>query len=332
MSEGSDYSAGAWEGHSFQAAEQAYNQRQHDPTAGRGSRSQSQGTSTASSNVPKSITTHTTHPLLIQLDVTGSMQGWPGKIVGKFPYLDHEMRTEYLDEGAEVSFAAISDTADSYPFQVRPFSRSTAMKDELSALVLTDGGNGPGSMCEAYGIAALHALHNIHMPDAVIKPVYIVIGDEMPYDLITRDEAAEFAKVKLESSRVSAHSLISKELIKKFAVYLILKPYGNETMAGDRMGSVTQMVYDCWSKLIGPERIALLPDHGRVVDTIFGILAQESGKVDYFRKEIEGRQRPDQVRTVYTALETIHTGKTQHRGGHSTFHKGSGGRDSGSLL
>ena len=58
--------------------------------------------------------------------------------------------------------------------------------------------------------------------------------------------------------------------------------------------------------MLGAEHIAMLPSADRVVDVIFGILAQEKNRVDYFRKELEGRQRPDQVDTVYKSLKTIH--------------------------
>ena len=43
-----------------------------------------------------------------------------------------------------------------------------------------------------------------------------------------------------------------------------------------------------------------------MVDVIFGILAKDTGRVDYFRKEIEARQKAGQVKTVYKALETVH--------------------------
>ena len=43
-----------------------------------------------------------------------------------------------------------------------------------------------------------------------------------------------------------------------------------------------------------------------MVDVIFGILAKETGKVEYFRKELEERQSPEQVKTVYTSLKTVH--------------------------
>jgi HPt (histidine-containing phosphotransfer) domain-containing protein len=59
--------------------------------------------------------------------------------------------------------------------------------------------------------------------------------------------------------------------------------------------------------LIPEDHIAYLADPARVVDVIFGILARETGRISDFRKEIEGRQTADQVKTVYRALKTIHS-------------------------
>lgn len=300
MSESGNYSPGAWSGHNFTAARASYDKKASSSAADAAA-----ANIKASDLVPKSIETKSTHPFLIRCDVTGSMSGWPNTIFSKLPYLDHEMRTEYLAEDAEISFGAISDTGDEYPLQVQPFTKGTAMKDSLEKLVVTDGGSGPGSCCEAYAIAALYDARNVKMPKAIIKPPLIIIGDEMPYNVVSKSDAREYAKVSLEEGRLSANAIF-KELVELYSVYLILKPYGSETFAGDKMSGQTKSVYDCWEEILGADRIALLPEAGRVVDVIFGVLAKETDRVDYFRKEIEKRQEPSQVKTVYKSLATIH--------------------------
>src|SRR4029079_9362014 len=97
---------------------------------------------------------------------------------------------------------------------------------------------------------------------------------------------------------------------------------------------VTKDVYDRWVKILGAGRIAFLPTADRVVDVIFGILAKEADKVDYFREYIEGRQRPDQVATVYKSLLTVHAEDpaSKPKPGSSTMHKPTGGKRSKGLL
>ena len=306
MSESGDYTpAPQWKGHgSFDTA-----YRQYDQHAGRSYDNARATGATASKLLPESIATQSTHPLVIDTDFTGSMIHWDATIVSKFPYLDHEMRTEYLGEDAEISFGAIADTGDEYTLQVRPFAKGPEMKEKMDELVHAGGGKGPGVRCEAHGVAALYRLHNTHVPRSLIKPIYIIITDEMPYHLVSKDDAMEKAKVDVEGDMKANE--IYRQLMGKYSAYVILKPYFSDNLSNDVMSSDTAEVYGCWKGIVGAERIALLPDPNRVVDVIFGILAKESGMIGYFRNELEGRQLPDKngrqkVDTVYRSLATIH--------------------------
>jgi hypothetical protein len=329
MAEGDDYTPAPWaQKHDFTAARKTYDQH-----AGRSYADASAAQVKASDLVPESITTNSKHPLLIRCDVSGSMGGWPDTIFSKLPYLEHEVKTEYLGADAEISFGAFCDVNDSYTLQVQPFAEGEAMKECLLKLVVTSGGAGPGTYCEAHGVAALYDARNVKMPKAVGKPPLIIITDEMPFETVTKAEAKGLAKVTMEESRLSANAIF-KELSARYSVYVVLKPYNDGDFAGDRISGITKTVHERWVAIIGTERIALLPDANRVVDVIFGLLAKETDRIDYFREEIEGRQDPGQVATVYKSLLTVHgadtaSGKPK---GKSTMHKPTGGKKSKGLL
>jgi hypothetical protein len=296
MSEGGDYSPGAWSGHDFRDARQHY-----DRTAGR-SYEQAQATGKSQRDLcPATISTQSSFPLVIVCDQTGSMNDWPGTIFSKLPYLDHELRTEYGADDAEISFSAVGDAAnrEDYPLQARPFSKGTGMKERLAELV--HEGKGGGSTQETYELAALYYARNCAMPKAIRKPIIIFIGDESCYAVVPPDLAKTHAHVALEERMLTSD--VFKELKRKFAVYFVQKPYGNETSDD---APTTRRVRADWAALIGEDHIAPLPEAGRVVDAIFGILAQEAGRVDYFYEELAGRQTPAQVATVAKALSTIH--------------------------
>jgi hypothetical protein len=123
-------------------------------------------------------------------------------------------------------------------------------------------------------------------------------------------------------------------------VYLIRKPY---EQSGDSRSSLDSSIQSQWEKMLGADHIAILPEAGRVVDTIFGILAKETDRVEYFREELEGRQLPDKggkkkVDQVYKSLETIHEALPKDeevkllRSGKSTLFKGAGGKRTKSLI
>jgi hypothetical protein len=321
--EGSDYSPGPWRGHDFGSARvsyEAHRVRSYETavTTGR----------TVSEMVPTNISTNSSCPLVILCDVTGSMDKWPGIIFGKLPYLEHEAK-EYLGPDCEISFGAVGDAiSDKYSLQVRPFTKALRLKAELEGLVIE--GEGGWSSQESYEVAALYYARNCIMQRAV-RPTLIYIGDEQPYDWIDPHVAKSIAKVHL-TQRVDTASVF-EELKRKFSVYIIRKPYS-------KAASEPQIQLH-WATLLGEDHVAPLDEPERVVDVIFGILAQESGRVDDFLVEIQGRQKPHQVAVVNKALTTIHklagqVGQAKQPkalpAGRSSLHKGPSGTKSKSLL
>lgn len=285
MSETADYSPGDWKGYDFDAARQAY-----DKHAGRAYDAAKATNKKAADMVPKSLKTDSQAPVVILCDVTGSMGDWPATIFSKLPYLDNEAK-EYLGPDYEISYAATTDQDDTYPLQVREFVKGRKMEEELKQFII-GGGSGPESAHEAYELAALFYARQVEMPKAK-HPILIFICDEFFHQKI-EPELAKLAHVSLESKVTTKK--IFEELREKFSVYAIRKYYGPED----------KEIIKEWTEVLGDDHIAELPSADRVVDVIFGILAKETDRIDYFREEIEGRQRKDQVDTVYKSLKTIH--------------------------
>lgn len=326
MSESSDYEPGIWKGHDFSKARSAF-----DVSAGRSYSAAKASRKSHRDLVPDEIVTQSPTPIIILCDVTGSMGKWPATIFSKLPYLDHELRTEYLGEDMEICFGAIGDAnGDDYPLQIRQFTKGIGMEKALKELVIE--GNGGGQVRETYELGALYCVRKISMPKAIIKPILIMIGDEKPYSYVSPDQAQEFAKVKLE--RQIPTEIVFKELQKKFSVYLIRKPY--EENSGNIMSDLDKEIYGEWRGLLSADRIKDLPDPQRVVDVIFGILAIETHKVDYFKKEIEDRQKPEQVKVVYRSLEIDKIDSPENHpalpSGQSISRKKSDGKDAKPLI
>jgi len=297
MSETADYNPGHWKGHDFSSARRTY-----DAHVGRSYGDAMKAGKDLKDVLPESINTQSPAPLVILCDVTGSMGEWPATIFSKLPYLELEGQ-EYLGQDMEIAWGAIGDAfCDKYPVQMRQFTRGTKLKDELQKLIIEGGGGGGGR--ESYELAALYCARNVEMPKA-INPICIIIGDEGFYETINKDDGKKRVYASLSAR---AHSKdIFEELMRKFSVYLIRKPYGYYgRRPGDKMTGQDLSIYKQWEKVLGADRISVLPEAGRVVDVIFGILAKETDRVDYFHEELTDRQKPDQVKTVMKSLETIH--------------------------
>lgn len=296
MSEDYDYTpATHWKGHDFTDARKSY-----DKHAGRSYSDAKEERKTCKDLIPKSIVSKSSAQLLINCDVTGSMEEWPAVMFSKLPYLEYEAK-EYLGQDLEILFGANGDAnSDDYPVQIRPFAKDAALKDRLEELVIE--GNGGGQKMETYELNALYYARKVEMPNAIRKPILIFIGDESPYSYVDEDYAKDILGIILPDRLTTAQ--LFEELKEKYAVYLISKKY--EKTSGDEVNEINNRIYNDWVKLLGSDHIAILPKAERVVDVIFAILAQETDRVGYFRKEIEGRQKTEQVDMVYKSVESIH--------------------------
>ena len=300
MSESGDYTpAPHWRGasHDFVSARRSY--------ASVADRSYSEAVSKGvdvADLVPEEIRTDCESPLVIAIDVTGSMGDWPITIFSKLPYLEHEGQ-EYLGDDMEISFCAIGDSkSDTYPLQVREFVKGAKLKTELEALV--HEGNGGANQQESYDLAALYYSRNCEMDEAIRKPIFIFIGDEGVYDPDFSPNAATIAQTKVDG-RSNPKSTFGA-LCQKFSVYCIRKQYGSIAEA---------KIHKQWQELLGADHVINLQAAERVVDVIFGILARETGRIEYFEDELEDRQGKDKdgdekIAIVLKSLHSIHkTGK-----------------------
>lgn len=309
MAEDNNYDPGQWKGHDFGTARSYYTASA--PAAA--SQAAAQHVQVASL-VPDGLVTQSTSPLVVMVDVTGSMGTWPGVIFSKLPYLDIEGKA-YLGPDMEISFAANGDLLDQWPLQIQPFGSGLELKDRVLKLLVEGGGRGPDSGCEAYELGALYYARCVEMPNAV-KPVFIFVADEQPHARVT----AQVAKtVKIDIASTLTVDEVFAELKTRYSVYLVHKAYSPTSRRE-------------WVRLLGEDHIVDLQEPERVVDVIFGLLAMETGRTPYFRSELEGRQTPAQVATVYKALETVHRNIGTTAAGHSTMHRPSTGTPTKSLL
>jgi hypothetical protein len=302
MAETSDYDPGDWKGYDFKSARVHY-----DAHVGRSYSDAVSKKVDAKSLIPEAVSTKSTSPLVIVCDVTGSMGSWPATIFSKLPYLDLEGK-EYLGEDMEICFAAVGDIfSDTYPLQVRPFSTGTAMEPELKKLVVE--GNGGGQYMESYDIAAHFFANNCDMPKA-INPLIIFIGDEGLYDFLDMNGAEKWCGAKPDK-RMDVKEVFAALKHKFAGVYLIRKPYGSATTDRNAMSDLDLKIQKQWEELLGEDHVCLLPNADRVVDVIFGILARETNRIDYFRDELKDRQGKDKdgdkkINIVMKSLHPIH--------------------------
>ena len=290
MSESSDYDQGDYTGVDFSSARKEFDKR-----SGRSYRDAIKSKKPLTAVKADSVYTSCSSPLVIVADETGSMGKWAAPIFAKLGYLVNEGQV-YLGNDMEISFCAVGDAySDDYPLQPRPFAKGLELSERLKELIIERRGG--GNKGESYELPALYYANKCLTPNAIRKPIIIFIGDDVPHELVSRDQAKKIVGVNLEYE-MSARDAF-EELKEKFSVFMILKP--PKANAGEN-DARNRAVYDRWVGLLGDSNVKVLTDANRVVDVIFGILAEITNRNDAFRDDMENRQTPAQRKTVYKSL------------------------------
>lgn len=158
----------------------------------------------------------------VLFDITGSMGEVPKTLQANLPKLMGLLiRKGYLEHPA-IMVGGIGDAyTDRAVLQVGQFESGIEIEDDLGKLWLE--GNGGGQVHESYGLAMYFLARHTSLDcweKRQQKGYCFIIGDEMPYDTITRGEVERLVGDKLEADLKIADVL--SELQQTFEVYFVL--------------------------------------------------------------------------------------------------------------
>jgi len=226
----------------------------------------------------KIISSESTDPIIIGIDVTGSMSSWPAEIFDRLPLL-YQTLAKYRPD-AEFSFCAIGDAyCDNYPLQVNAFSKDI---NELEASIKALGaeGGGGGQTSETYELFGNFMLEHCNTPKAT-SPFLLIYGDEKFYDTVNPDQVKHFIGDDMQDALNSKD--MWGQLMQKFNVYFLQKSYGY----GE--SSTTKEVKHHWEKSLGSQRVLDVPNAERAVDIGMGLIARQWGQYGDFSKSLDAR-------------------------------------------
>jgi len=196
-----------------------------------------------------------------------------------------------------ISFCAIGDTFDKAPLQVTDFCEGNKLDRNLKMLYLEAGGAGELSGHESYELAAYFYARHCVLEKAQL-PYFFITGDEDFYSLIHSKTIYEIIGIKSKEEKLDSFS-IWKELLKKFNVFHLHKPYNNE-LENDELTE--------WVKALGRNRIIEMRTPKSVIDVVLGIIALTSGKrtlKTYLRDMEERGQTQDRIEEIKYALRNL---------------------------
>lgn len=244
----------------------------------------------------KVISSDSADPIIIGVDVTGSMASWPAEIFDRLPLL-YQTLAKYRPN-TEFSFCAIGDaTIDSYPLQVTDFDKSIkGLEAKLKALGCEGGGG--GQIMESYELFGHFMDTHCKTPKAT-SPFLLIFGDEKFYDRVDPSQVEHYIGDKLESP-ISSEKMWHS-LMQKFNLYLLHKPYG-----GGHDRATDREVVKRWGSVIGPQRVIELPSSDRAVDIAMGLIAKHWGEYGDFTRNLDARHDDsDLKKTVHGTLRFI---------------------------
>jgi hypothetical protein len=208
------------------------------------------------------------NPIFLPFDGTRSMGKLPMMFRDRAPNLSYQMQTHrYLPE-PQMCLAIVGDcTSDKGPIQVADFSVFKGLSKQLGQIWLEREGGLTAE--ESYEFHAYFGAYRIVMPKAV-NPFCIFTGDESFRDVL---EAADLNKYFGGQNQTTTAEQAFSDLRRNFHdnVFLLHRCYTSHGGLSD-----TEIVSK-WTKVLGRERIILLPEDEAIVDTVLGILAIMGG-------------------------------------------------------
>lgn len=237
----------------------------------------------------KRIVSESANPLIIAVDVTGSMASWPAEIFDRLPLLYNTL-SQYRPD-LEICFAAIGDaTCDRWPLQVTPFAKSFDLEQLLGSLY---GEGGGGDAPESYGLFAHWVNTHVQIPKAEEKPFLIVFGDITMHKKVFEPEVERHLGDPPQGDVDSVAAW--KKVASRWNTWFLRRPNGSR---GDEVDQQ-------WAQAIGAQKVFHIEDEQRAVDYAMGLVARAWGHFEDFRTNMRARQSEDKVAAVSRPIEMI---------------------------
>ena len=203
----------------------------------------------------KHVRSTSANPLIVAVDVTGSMANWPFEIFDRLPLLYNTL-SQYRED-LEVSFCAIGDAGyDRWPLQVTTFAGGYDLEQLLGSLY---GEGGGGDAPESYGLLAHWINTHVEVPNAGEPPFLIVFGDAPMHAQVPAKQIAHYLgdQGNGDQGNGDVDALAAwQQVCRTWNTWFLRRPTGKQ---GDR-------VDEQWGEAIGGQKILHIQDEQRAVD------------------------------------------------------------------
>lgn len=215
-------------------------------------------------------------PIIIGLDVTGSMSNILNQVAQQLGDMVTEILQRQPVKDPQIMFNAIGDShCDQYPFQCTQFESDIRIAQQLTELYFERGGGGNGfeSYPLAWYFAGQHTLCDNYQKRGKKGFLFTMGDDSYPKTLNSRELMDIFGDKLEGASEITMNEVLTQAGRKWEIFHLCLKQ-------GSNMSSVWgdgDKVMDEWTQLLG-ERAIPVSDYTKIPQIIVSILETMAGK------------------------------------------------------
>ena len=214
-------------------------------------------------------------PIIIGLDVTGSMHNILEEVAKQLGDLVTEILDRKPVDDPQIMFNAIGDShCDDYPFQCTQFESDIRIAEQLTQLYFECGGGGNGF--ESYPLAWYFAANHTSIDSFEKrgkKGFLFTMGDDSYPKELYRDHLRDIFGDDIEKATMSMSEILSQVNRKYEVFHLCLKQGSNMSI----YSSNDNYVMDEWIGLLG-ERAIPVSDYTKIPQIIVSILERMAGK------------------------------------------------------
>lgn len=218
-------------------------------------------------------------PIIIGLDVTGSMSNILNEVAQQLGMLVTEILERQPVSDPQILFGAVGDsTCDTFPFQCTQFESDIRIAEQLTQLYFEKGGG--GNCFESYPLAWYFAANHTstdNFEKRGKKGFLFTMGDDSYPRKLTREEIQYIFGEDIEKDELPIDEVLSQASRQWEIFHLCLKQGSNMSFSYGWGASNTDEIIDSWTKILG-ERAIPVSDYTKIPQIIVSILEAMAGK------------------------------------------------------
>lgn len=218
-----------------------------------------------------------TTPVVVVLDVTGSMASVPRQILATLPDLMDTLHEAKVPDPQVLICAVGDEFSDTIPFQIGQFESDNRIDEQIDNIV-PEGGGGGGNH-ESYATLAFFLANYTHLDSHVLrdkKGLCFFIGDERLYKTVSARAIQDHFDDKFIGQEFETTDIF-KDLQEKFETFFLYSAHNHNGDRVIRNGSDRQAI--TWDEVLDQEHILILSDASTVCKHIAQVVATRAGEL-----------------------------------------------------